>query len=95
MAAHVNTYFKPHLPITLEEVTFTAGVTGLNEMIAYSLTDEGDGILLGRTIYGAFNGDLMTKSKYVTTIYHLPLTSITNTHEMSTGLRGLRKCRSV
>jgi len=66
MATHVNTYFLPHFPVTEDKVTFTAGVTGLNEMIAYSLTDEGDGILLGSTIYGAFNGDLITKSKYNT-----------------------------
>jgi len=46
-------------------VTFTAGVTGLNEMIALSLTDEGEGILLGRPIYGSFYGDLITKSKFV------------------------------
>ena len=63
MASHLNDYFDPFVPVTSEDVTFTAGVTGLNEMIAFSLTDEGDGILLGRPIYGSFYDDLMAKSK--------------------------------
>ncbi|KAG0645986.1 putative aminotransferase sirI [Hyphodiscus hymeniophilus] len=62
MASHINDYFNPYVPITPEHVTFTAGVTGLNEMVAFNLTDEGDGILLGRPIYGTFYDDLTTKS---------------------------------
>lgn len=65
MASHVNTYFNPHFPVTEEQVTFTASVTGLNEMIALNLTNEGEAILFGRPNYGSFNGDLVTKSKYV------------------------------
>jgi bifunctional pyridoxal-dependent enzyme with beta-cystathionase and maltose regulon repressor activities len=64
MASHLNDYFSPFVPVTSEHVTFTAGVTGLNEMIALSLTNEGEGILLGRPIYGSFNGDLITKSRW-------------------------------
>jgi hypothetical protein len=33
-------------------------------MIALNLTDEGEGILLGRPIYGSFFGDLTTRSRY-------------------------------
>ena len=65
MASHLNDYFSPFVPVTSEHVTFTAGVTALNEMIAFNLTDEGQGILLGRPIYGAFYGDLVTKSRQV------------------------------
>lgn len=65
MASHMNDYFNPFVPVTSEHVTFTAGVTGLNEMIAFNLTDEGEGILLGRPIYGSFYDDLITKSRYV------------------------------
>ncbi|TVY89872.1 putative aminotransferase [Lachnellula willkommii] len=64
MAAHINKHFSPFNPITAENVTFTAGVTGLNEMITLSLVDEGEGILLGRPIYGAFRGDMTTRTKY-------------------------------
>lgn len=64
MASHLNDHFNPFVPVTSEYVTFTAGVTGLNEMISFALTDEGDGILLGRPMYGSFCNDLMIKSKY-------------------------------
>lgn len=64
MALHLNDYFNPFVPVTSEHVTFTAGVTGLNEMVAFNLTDDGEGILLGRPIYGSFYDDLMTKSRY-------------------------------
>ena len=63
-ASHLNDYFDPFAPVTAEHVSWTAGVTGMNEMIALNLTDEGEGILLGRPIYGSFFGDLTTKSGY-------------------------------
>ena len=47
MASHINNHFKPRFPVAEEEVTFTAGVTGLNEMIVFNLTNSGEGILLG------------------------------------------------
>jgi 1-aminocyclopropane-1-carboxylate synthase len=62
-ACHLNTYFHPFSSVTAEHVSWTAGVTGLNEMIALSLTDEREGILLGRPVYGPFYGDMTTKSK--------------------------------
>ena len=33
-------------------------------MVAFNLTDEGDGILLGMPIYGSFQDDLVTKSRF-------------------------------
>jgi len=56
-------HFSPFVPVTPEYVTFTAGVTGLNEMLAFNLMDEREGILMGRPIYGAFAADLETKSQ--------------------------------
>lgn len=64
MADHINRYFKPHTPIRGEQVTFSAGVTAINDMVAWNLTDPGDGILLGMPIYGDFKGDLTTKAGY-------------------------------
>jgi len=64
MATHVNNYFSPSSPVTAEHVTFTAGITGLNEMITLSLADEGEGILLDRPVYGSFYGDITTRTKY-------------------------------
>ena len=63
MASHINSNFSPYTLVNADQVTFTAGVTGLNEVIAFNLTDEGEGLLLGRPIYGSFYGDLKTKSK--------------------------------
>jgi len=63
MASHLNDYFSPFRPVTADEVTFTAGLTGLNEMLAFNLTDEVEAILLGRPIYGSFYDDLKTKTR--------------------------------
>jgi len=71
MASHLNDNFSPFSPVTAKEVTFTAGVTGLNEMLAFNLTDEGEAFLLGRPIYGCFYDDLKTKSRYEDTICYL------------------------
>jgi hypothetical protein len=77
MASHLNDYFDPFVPVTLEQVTFTAGVTGLNEMIAFNLTDDRDGISLGRPIYGSFYDDLMTKSRYLHCSHITPVFQLT------------------
>jgi xeroderma pigmentosum group C-complementing protein len=66
MASHINDYFSPFDPVFTEHVTFTPGVTGLNEMFTFALADERDGIILGRPIYGSFHTDLVTKSKLAT-----------------------------
>jgi len=68
MASHLNDNFFPFSPVTANEVTFTAGVTGLNEMLAFNLTDDGEALLLGRPIYGSFYVDLKTKSGSENTI---------------------------
>ncbi|KAI9759424.1 MAG: hypothetical protein M4579_002338 [Chaenotheca gracillima] len=63
MAHHLNRYFKPYKSVESEEISFSAGVTAINEMYAISLADEGDGILLNRPLYGAFENDLTMKAK--------------------------------
>ena len=63
MASHMNSYFNPVSPVLPDDISFSAGVTAINEMYAWSLADEGDGILLNRPIYGAFENDLTTKAR--------------------------------
>lgn len=63
MAAFVNANLGPAAQVTMEEVTFVAGVTALNSILARCLTEEGDGLLLGIPIYGSFVPDLQTTSK--------------------------------
>lgn len=43
---------------------FSAGVTAINDLVAWNLTDAGDAILLGMPIYGDFHGDLTERSGY-------------------------------
>ena len=43
---------------------FSAGVTAINDLVAWILTDPGDGILLGMPIYGDFRGDLTQRAGY-------------------------------
>lgn len=62
MADHINRYFKPHTIVLAEQVMFSAGVTAINDIVAWNLTDPGDGILLGMPIYGDFQGDLATRA---------------------------------
>jgi xeroderma pigmentosum group C-complementing protein len=62
MAKLITTYFHPASPITSDNIVFTSGVTSLNAICALSLTDPGDGILLGQPIYGSFNGDFCVPS---------------------------------
>lgn len=64
MADHIDRYFKPHIPILAEHVMFSAGVTAINDLVAWNLTDAGDAILLGMPIYGDFHGDLTERSGY-------------------------------
>ncbi|KAF7593693.1 hypothetical protein BBP40_010985 [Aspergillus hancockii] len=64
MAGHLNRRFWPWTGIDGVEVTFAAGVTNLNEVCALSLcdADQGDGIMLGRPVYGAFSGELAMRT---------------------------------
>lgn len=62
MAALVNDYFAPLTPISEDNITFAAGVTALNEMIAQVLCNVGDAIMLGRPNYGSFNKDLVLRT---------------------------------
>ncbi|KAF2159607.1 hypothetical protein M409DRAFT_37907 [Zasmidium cellare ATCC 36951] len=62
MARHLNEYFHPASEIDAEQITFAAGVTDLNEVSALLTCDEGDAIMLGRPVYGAFFRDLTTRT---------------------------------
>lgn len=65
MAKHVNQYFLPCKPVLAEQVVFSSGVTAINEIVTWNITDPGDGILLGKPIYGDFRVDLTAKSGFV------------------------------
>lgn len=62
MAKHLNRHFRPAHAIDPEEITFTAGVTNINEVCAMVTCDPGDAIMLGRPIYGPFSKDFVMRT---------------------------------
>ncbi|TVY80564.1 putative aminotransferase gliI [Lachnellula suecica] len=84
----VHQYFSPISPVIPEHITFTAGVTGLNEMVTFNLADEGEGLLLGRRVYGAFYSDMTTRTKS-----RLVYASFGDTDQFSvTGVKKYEEC---
>ncbi|KAI9802535.1 MAG: hypothetical protein M1833_001607 [Piccolia ochrophora] len=74
MADHINRTFRPHTSVTMEQVMVSAGVTCVNEIFAWNLTDPGDGILLNMPIYGAFSTDLTQKTG--STLLYTPMDNV-------------------
>lgn len=62
MASHVNKHFQAAFAVDPEHITFAAGVTALNETSAMMLCNEGEAIMLGRPVYGAFFRDLTMRT---------------------------------
>ncbi|OSS44635.1 hypothetical protein B5807_10458 [Epicoccum nigrum] len=59
----VNAHFYPSSKVTSDEVSYVAGVTALNQILARCIAEENEGLLLGMPIYGSFVPDLQTTSK--------------------------------
>jgi histidinol-phosphate/aromatic aminotransferase/cobyric acid decarboxylase-like protein len=57
MASHINKYFKPFHPVKPEQIITASGLTAIHELMACSLGDPGDGILVSRPVYGRFELD--------------------------------------
>jgi aspartate/methionine/tyrosine aminotransferase len=63
MATHVNEYFHPFKPLTGDNILATGAATALHEILAFSVGDPGDGILLSRPCYGRFEIDFGNKAE--------------------------------
>ena len=63
MARYINKYFGVLHPIDHERLLFANGVTSICEMLGFTAADEGDGILLSKPIYQAFQMDFGMKAK--------------------------------
>jgi 1-aminocyclopropane-1-carboxylate synthase len=63
MTDHINRRFHPQTLVSPEQVLFSAGVTSVNEIVAWNLADAGDGILLNMPIYGPFQIDFTAKAE--------------------------------
>ena len=57
MAAHINRHFQPHQHVIPDEIVTASALTGIHEMLGYSIADPGDGILTIPPVYGRFELD--------------------------------------
>ncbi|KAL7269323.1 hypothetical protein RUND412_008020 [Rhizina undulata] len=62
LSVFLNEHFNPAEPVHQEQIIVSAGVTSTSDLLAWVLTDAGDGILLGAPFYGAFVNDFRTRS---------------------------------
>ncbi|KAF1991893.1 aminotransferase [Aulographum hederae CBS 113979] len=65
MAKHMNKYFNPLVPVDPENFIFATGCTSLFEMLGFALAEPGDGIILSRPCYQAFEIDFGWRAKLV------------------------------
>jgi aspartate/methionine/tyrosine aminotransferase len=55
--------FNPAVPVKAEHLYFSAGCSALLDQMFWTLCDEGEGVLLGRPMYGGFANDMKARSK--------------------------------
>ena len=63
MAKFMTRTFPAIEPVNPDDLLFSNGVTTICEMLGFTLGDPGDGVLLGRPIYQAFQIDFGSKAK--------------------------------
>ncbi|KAM0254606.1 hypothetical protein ACHAQJ_006642 [Trichoderma viride] len=63
LAPHINECFHPFKPLTGDNILATGTATALHEILAFSLGDPGDGILISRPCYGRFELDFGNKAE--------------------------------
>ena len=64
MASFMNDHFNPLNTILPEQLIFANGVTGLCQMLAFTVFDVGDGLLVSAPCYTAFMSDFGIRAKY-------------------------------
>jgi aspartate/methionine/tyrosine aminotransferase len=65
MAAHMNRNFCPQTPLDAENLTVACGTTAIAEMLAFTLANDGDGVLLDQPVYSSHEKDLRFRTGYV------------------------------
>ncbi|RKF84265.1 putative aminotransferase sirI [Golovinomyces cichoracearum] len=63
MASHLNSYFLPHTEISSNDIVTANGVTAVLSILAFSIGDEGDAVLVSRPIYGRFELDFKNSAR--------------------------------
>lgn len=57
LADHFGRYFHPREPVNPDHIVICANATALGNILAQSLADPGDAILVSRPVYGRFELD--------------------------------------
>ncbi|KAL9955480.1 hypothetical protein ACROYT_G036811 [Oculina patagonica] len=65
IADFLNYYMKPVEPMVPENLIVSNGATPLVDTLAYTIADEGEGLLIPSPFYGSFLLDLQTRSRVV------------------------------
>lgn len=63
MAAHMTRSFSPANPVNASNILFANGITSICELLAFTIAEPGDGILLPRPVYQTFVSDFGTKGQ--------------------------------
>ncbi|KAL9604023.1 MAG: hypothetical protein Q9219_000785 [cf. Caloplaca sp. 3 TL-2023] len=58
-----NDYLHPFNKVQPQQLLVAAGVTSVLDLISFAVANPGDGILIGRPLYGSFLKDLSTRSE--------------------------------
>lgn len=62
VATLLNEQFKSRSEITYDQIIVTPGCASALDALAFSICDEGDGILIPQPLYNGFNFDLLNRS---------------------------------
>jgi DNA-binding transcriptional MocR family regulator len=63
LSTFINNQFHPFKPVEPSHLVIAAGVTATLDLIAYSIADENDAILIGRPLYTSFRNDLGARAQ--------------------------------
>lgn len=63
LATLLNDHFNPYTPLTGSDIKATSAATALHEILAFSLAEPGEGILVSRPYYGRFELDFGNKAE--------------------------------
>jgi 1-aminocyclopropane-1-carboxylate synthase len=63
MASFINDHFHPFIPVSGDQIFVGGSVTSIENMLAFSIGDPGDGILVSSPIYGRFELDFGNEAR--------------------------------
>lgn len=95
MAKHMTKAMKAIEPVDPEDLVFANGVTSICDMLGMLIGDPGDGVLLGRPIYQAFQADFGLKAKYASTSKALHVLTDADWLQAQISLCTIRRYRPV